>query len=92
MKIPASDLLPPVLVAMALAVAVSVFISETRAFRNAVSEWAARDLDSRTALAAAHSSGIRLRTLSSEVTHREITLWLSPTARARRPFRLSAEP
>jgi len=54
MKIPASDLLPPVLVAMALAVAVSVFISETRAFRNAVSGWAARDLDSRTALAAAH--------------------------------------
>ena len=54
MKIPASDLLPPVLVAMALAVAVSVFISETRAFRNAVSEWAARDLDSRTALAADH--------------------------------------
>ena len=54
MKIPASDLLPSVLVAMALAVAVSVFISETRAFRNAVSEWAARDLDSRTALAAAH--------------------------------------
>ena len=54
MKFPASDLLPPVLVAMALAVAVSVFISETRAFRNAVSEWAARDLDSRTALAADH--------------------------------------
>ena len=54
MKIPASDLLPSVLVAMALAVAVSVFISETRAFRNAVSGWAARDLDSRTALAAAH--------------------------------------
>ena len=54
MKMPMSDLLPPVLVAMALAVAVSVFISETRAFRNAVSGWAARDLDSRTALAAAH--------------------------------------
>ena len=54
MKIPASDLLPSVLVAMALSVAVSVFISETRAFRNAVSGWAARDLDSRTALAAAH--------------------------------------
>ena len=54
MKFPMSDLLPPVLVAMALAVAVSVFISETRAFRNAVSGWAARDLDSRTALAAAH--------------------------------------
>ena len=54
MKIPTSDLLPPVLVAMALAVAVSVFISETRAFRSAVSGWAARDLDSRTALAAAH--------------------------------------
>lgn len=54
MKFPTSDLLPPVLVALALAVAVSVFTSETRAFRRAVSGWAARDLDSRTALAAAH--------------------------------------
>lgn len=53
MKLPNADLLPSLLVAAALAVAATVFVSETDSFRRAVAEWASRDLASRTELAAA---------------------------------------
>ena len=54
MKMLNADFLPPAIVAMALAGAVAVFVSETRSFRGAVSQWAARDLAARTELAAAN--------------------------------------
>ncbi len=54
MKVLNADFLPPALVAVALAGAVAVFVSETRSFRDAVSSWAARDLAARTELAAAN--------------------------------------
>lgn len=54
MRFANADLIPPVLVAAALVGAVSVFISETRSFRDAVAGWARRDLEARTALAAAN--------------------------------------
>ncbi len=53
MKLPNADLLPSLLVAVALAVAATIFVSETDSFRKAVAEWASRDLASRTELAAA---------------------------------------
>lgn len=53
MKLPNADLLPSLLVAIALVVAATVFVSETDSFRKAVAEWASRDLASRTELAAA---------------------------------------
>lgn len=52
MKLLKADLLPTLLVASALVVAVAVFVSETGSFRRAVAEWASRDLMSRTELAA----------------------------------------
>jgi len=48
-----SDFLPSALAAAGLAAAAAVFALETRSFRDAVAGWAARDLDARTALAAA---------------------------------------
>ena len=54
MKMLNADFLPPAIVAMAFACAVAVFVSETRSFRGAVSQWAARDLAARAELAAAN--------------------------------------
>lgn len=54
MRFANADFIPSLFVAAALVGAVSVFISETRSFRDAVAEWARRDLESRTELAAAN--------------------------------------
>ena len=52
MKLPTLDFFPPLLVALALFGAVAVFLSETRSFRDAVSSWVRRELDTRAELAA----------------------------------------
>lgn len=52
MKLPTLDFIPPLLVALALSGAVAVFLSETKSFREAVSSWARRDLQTRAELAA----------------------------------------
>lgn len=52
MKSPALDFIPSLLVAVALSVAVAVFVTETGSFRDAVLSWAQRDLDARAQLAA----------------------------------------
>ena len=54
MRISTSDFLPPLLVAVGLVGAASVFVSETHSFRDAVASWAARDLKARTELAASN--------------------------------------
>ena len=54
MRTATSDFLPPLLVAIGLAGAAAVFVSETRSFRDAVTSWAARDLKARTELAASN--------------------------------------
>ena len=51
MKLPTFDMLPSLFVALGLFGAVAVFVSETHSFRDAVSAWARRDLESRTELA-----------------------------------------
>lgn len=52
MKLPTLDFVPPLIVAFALLGAVAVFLSETKSFRDAVSSWACRDLETRAELAA----------------------------------------
>ena len=52
MKTQTFDFLPPLFTAIGLFGAVAVFVSEMRSFRDAVSSWARRDLESRAELAA----------------------------------------
>ena len=52
MKMPTLDFLPSLFVAVALSVAVAVFVTETNSFRDSVLSWARRDLDARAQLAA----------------------------------------
>jgi hypothetical protein len=47
MKMPTLDFLPSLFVAVALSVAVAVFVTETNSFRGSVLSWARRDLDAR---------------------------------------------